>query len=1184
MYNILDFEAVTKHSYFGQKGRTSDTVMCETTGEEVVSWMAAVNDFLVRYMGDIEVAHTLLTAHDMGTDYRSAFFPDYKKKTPAEDAKRSPEERNQLKLAQGWVKKFLAAIGATQIGVKGVEADDVIAYLCQGQGVSAVVHTVDADLLQLCSDSVAVFLKGEAYTGGMEHNGIPVEITSFSKAVLGDPSDKYKGVPGIGPKGFMQLLEGLEVEGVKYLESLVQENNLTAAEQLASEHPDNKVLAKLVDNWPTLLDQYRLARLHPELCWKPRARKLVKPIFHKRVPNGQQVYDLLKEVGAEDLWKTKYSTWVPGFLLVTGSNYPQLKDVIKKNIEEGCIVAYDYESTDINQFQRFRRAGGADFVDTLSQKITGISLCFGKHHQNVIYVTVDHKDSDNVDVSVVGELLTMVKEANKTPVAHNAFFEGVLTRTNLNMVFGGVQDTRMLQRYADENSSAGLKSMSAELLNYHQESYEQTVALAGFEGATMRDLTADQAFKYGADDSLVTAHLYHLLVLKMQLSHQWFHYLNFAVESTQTLQSAFIKGVKINWKLQKELQEADEATIVESIEKLRKILEENVTGEITEGCKSLIEAESKFQEKSLRRKDEDTWYSNFMNWKGRLEEACIYQPYSEEVVPPSFSFTAKQLTEVTNLLSLPPVEKTSLTFLREYFDELNLTSLEPTEYGGDAGKFLDLLQNAVTHRVDKLSKEPTIERQKAFDDLAEFCIKTTGKEGKVVKVGDELSITSPAQMQRLIYCKIGVPVRNFGTLNKSRIDLGIFQAAPSTDEGAIQTALVMDAKGWQVDALKLLLAAKSASTRISLFHNKMPLWVHDDGRIHPYILDSGTATRRPTGSAPNVLQIPSKGEGRNMRRMYVPPSPDYVCVAIDFSGQELRILACESQDPNMLAAYRPGQEKDIHSMTAVTIVKKLLERGNEGYAPITEFEAFEAARKNDDHPLHKLADHVRGDMAKPCNFGLTYGAEPPTIARNLIIALEEAEMMFEGTLQTFQRLRPWQEEQAAFMTENGFTLTAFGTRRHATDALFSKSRGEVSRMHRQGTNATIQGTAAEALKYILTTLHTEGWLYSLRFDFFAPIYDEVVSWVHKDDVVEYCKQMGRIMTEATPPTHEIPQVPEFSIGCNWGECHELGANPTEEQIIEITNRALAEGAEAWATDLQLSYEDVYGCPPEEYGL
>lgn len=1237
MYDILDFNAVTKHSYFGQVGRTQDILICQDTGKEVVNWHAAVNDFLSRYMDTISSPRTLLVAHDMGREFRTAFFPDYKKKSEKDLEKQSKLEGEQIKLSQDWIKKFLAALGATQIGVKGVEADDVIAWICEGQGIRGIVHTVDADLLNLVTDDIYVNLKGEMYTDYMEEfNGVPLNLTSISKAFLGDKSDKYPGIKGFGPAKFSDLLNTLEVSGVQILQALIEDRDLEAAQAFAEQFPDCKPLQTIIENWSVVLDQWRLARLHPELCWKPRGRKLITPIVHKRVPNAQRVYDLLKEVGAQDLYKEKYSKMVPGVLAVDAKNFISVKEAIKREMNKGDIIAYDYETTDKNQFARFKKASTVNFVDVLSSEITGISFCFGEYLQNVIYLTVDHKDSANLTKEDVKELLQFVQDSGKTPVAHNAFFEGAVTQKQLGLVVDKVHDTRMMQRYFNENLPAGLKFMSEEYLGYKQDSYHETLQKASdlnflaayneehgtdyssdqlqrleesMQGiaaerrksgseeewkaslkaledfnilkdktrcTTMADITAEQGLSYGADDALVTAHLYDLMKLNLQLDKQWNFYKTWAVEPTQTLQSAFLHGVNINWALQQRLQKRDEQTIEIQTADLRRILEANVTGEVTEGCKSFLSEEKKFMEKRLRAQYGEDWYSHYANWEGRTKEACLYVPYEEYEMMPDFAFTATQLTKAAEAVGLPAVEKTTLTFLNQYFEDLNLTSLEATEYVGEQGQFLELLQRAVEQRVDKLKTETTVMRQKAFDSLAEFCQKVTKVEPKIVKIGDELSVTSPVQMQHLMYCKIGVPVRLFGKLGLNRMKLGIRQASPTTDEKAIQTALALDATDWQVDALKCLLKIKSASTRLSLYHNKMPLWCHEDGKIHPYIMDAGTDTRRPTGSAPNVLQIPARGEGAEMRSMYVPPNPDYICVAIDWSGQELRILGCESQDPKMLEAYTPGSEKDIHSMTGVGIAVK------KGLKEISEFEIFEQARRDENHPQHKIADEIRGSFAKGVNFGLAYGAAAPTLARNLIIPLDEAEDILSGAMSLYTRIQPWQEETAKFMSQNGFSITAFGTKRHVTEDIFSKERGLVSRVHRQGINAVIQGGAAESLRTVLTKLHTEGWLTSLRMQFFAPIYDEVVSWVHKDDVLKYCEVMLRLMTEATPPGHVIQQAPEFSIGADWGSTHELGQKPSDEEILQAVDKALEEAAEMWETDMKLSFEDVYGCTPEEF--
>ena len=212
-----------------------------------------------------------------------------------------------------------------------------------------------------------------------------------------------------------------------------------------------------------------------------------------------------------------------------------------------------------------------------------------------------------------------------------------------------------------------------------------------------------------------------------------------------------------------------------------------------------------------------------------------------------------------------------------------------------------------------------------------------------------------------------------------------------------------------------------------------------------------------------------------------------------------------------------------------------------------------------------------------CNFGLAYGAGASTLSRNLIVPQDEAQELLDGAMTLYARIPQWQQETAQFMEKNGFTLTAFGTKRHATEDIFSKDNGKVSRQHRQGTNATIQGTAAEMLRIVLTGIVERGLLDKLRMVFFAPIYDETVAFVHKDDVVEYCRNMHEIMQGATPPQHAVQQQPEISIGKDWGAVHELGrwAENTPETINAMVERCIEEGREMWATDMQMSFEELF---------
>lgn len=1202
-YAILDFKATVKHSYYG--ATCPEAIFCEATGRRFPRWETAAQGFISRYIEPVlndTTARNLIVAHDMGTEYRSALFPDYKARRKV--AEKSPVEIEQVEKLYDWAKRFLAALGATQIGVKGVEADDVIAWLCQRITYPKSVYTVDADLLQLCNDSTVVYLKNEAHFGEGEYKDIPYHLTSIAKSILGDTSDEYPGVKGLGPAKFAELLQIYGADGIEQLRTVVDTGDTSMLDD-AIEQTGDKVLIKLRNSFGEWRTMWRLANLHPELCWKPRAKKLITPAIHKRVPEPQRLYDLLKAIGAADLWDSTFAAAMPNKLAVTAENWGQMREAILAEIAAGDITAFDYESSNKEPVPGFALAStqGENFVDVLSQELAGASFCFGKHLENVIYVPVDHKDAANVDKAVVAELLEYAGRKTRL-VAHNAFFEGVVTQTNLGIELRGVHDTRMMKRYYDENTPAGLKFMSKEYLDYDQATYEETLG----DKANMSELTLEEVFDYGADDGLVTGHLYDLMKLMLQLDQQWEFYQRWAVDPTVVLQHSYVKGVDINWTLQKRTHERDLLQVEEGMAELREILAANVTGNITEGCKSFIDAEQDYIFKGWKRKFEaedkataiEKAKEKLYEWKTKQERACQYQPYREESVMPAFALTEKQLNTATAPLGLPPVAGISNKALGEYLGQQGMLGFEPPRNKTpEQLEFLSALANALERGALKVRQLETkaeeesekfagqaVNARKAFDELGEVVQRVAGIQPKTLQFGDELNTGSPAQMQQLLYCKIGVPVRLFGkAAGKGRLMLGIKNAGPSTDETAVMTAIANDIEkgSWQHKALNAMLKVKSASTRISLYHDKYPLWRHKDGKIHPSVTDAGTDTRRPTASAPNVLQVSKKDKA--MRSMFVPPHHDWVCVAIDYNGQELRLLACESGDPVMIDAYDPQDEKDLHSVTGSGIAKLKSTTADSvearaGLQELSEFRAFNEIRNLEDHPLNKIANGIR-KSAKAVNFGLAYGAGGSTLSRNLIVPIPEAQELLDGAMALYARIPQWQQETAKFMEKNGYTLTAFGTKRHATEDIFAKDNGKVSRQHRQGTNATIQGTAAEMLRIVLTGIVERELLQRLRMVFFAPIYDETVAFVHKDDVVEYCKNMHEIMQAATPPQHAVLQQPEISIGPDWGRVHELGrwAENTPETINAMVARCLDEAKEMWEVDMAIPFEELF--PAEE---
>ncbi|HUP77599.1 MAG TPA: 5'-3' exonuclease H3TH domain-containing protein, partial [Pirellula sp.] len=112
------------------------------------------------------------------------------------------------------IHRCLDTLGIPKIFAPGFEADDImatLAYQAEQQGARVLVVTSDKDCRQLISDRVQMLnvRKNEVF-GEKELRtkwGIrPDQVVDF-QALVGDSSDNVPGVPNIGPKAALQLLE-----------------------------------------------------------------------------------------------------------------------------------------------------------------------------------------------------------------------------------------------------------------------------------------------------------------------------------------------------------------------------------------------------------------------------------------------------------------------------------------------------------------------------------------------------------------------------------------------------------------------------------------------------------------------------------------------------------------------------------------------------------------------------------------------------------------------------------------------------------------------------------------------------------------------------------------------------------------------------------------------------------------
>jgi len=239
---------------------------------------------LLRNIQDLKPTHIAVAFDEKKPTFRHAQFAGYQSHRPRTDS----ELVNQFKLAR----KVMKAFNIPYYSKSRYEADDVIGTivhkLVNNKSKKAsidqvVIVTGDHDILQLVNKRVKVLMPVKGLSQGKlfgvsevkEKLGVnPDQIIEY-KALVGDPSDNYPGVRGIGPKTATSLIEKYKtVENIyKHLNDIPQ----TIAKKLA-ENAENAALSK---NLATILKDTPITfNLSDTKNWNIASPKVIK-LFEK---------------------------------------------------------------------------------------------------------------------------------------------------------------------------------------------------------------------------------------------------------------------------------------------------------------------------------------------------------------------------------------------------------------------------------------------------------------------------------------------------------------------------------------------------------------------------------------------------------------------------------------------------------------------------------------------------------------------------------------------------------------------------------------------------------------------------------------------------------------------------------------------------------------------------------------
>ncbi len=352
--------------------------------------------------------------------------------------------------------------------------------------------------------------------------------------------------------------------------------------------------------------------------------------------------------------------------------------------------------------------------------------------------------------------------------------------------------------------------------------------------------------------------------------------------------------------------------------------------------------------------------------------------------------------------------------------------------------------------------------------------------------GEEFNVNSNLQLQRILFEKLALP-------KTRKIKTGYSTDAAELEKLAGSHAIVA-----------ALLEYREVSKLKNGFTEMLLALIDPKShRIHTTYEQTTAATGRLSSTAPNLQNIPIRGEtGRQIRRAFIVP-PGHVLLSADYSQIELRVLAHLSEDETFCQAFAEGH--DFHATIAAKV-------HNVDLSDVT------SAMRN---------------QVKQFSYGIAYGMSTYGVSQRLGVEMDEAATFVETYYAQFPKLRDFLAAQVEKAKVDGFTTTMFGRRRYLPELLSSNFRLRILG-ERMALNAPIQGSAADILKLAMIRVDA-----ALRKEPVAKmlltVHDELVFEVPAEKLDRARELIEKEMTQAAQLRCGLAV--DVHTGANWAEAH-----------------------------------------------
>ena len=404
--------------------------------------------------------------------FRNKMYAEYKatrQKMPDEMAEQLPR-----------IHEVVEALNVPILLKPGFEADDIMGTLAkkaEAEGIVTYLVTGDKDFMQLVSDKVFVYnSKGSGAdpeildVEGVEKKiGLPPDKVVDYLGLMGDSSDNVPGVPGVGPKTALQLLQDYGSF----------EEVLAHADQVKKKN----VRESLLVNGDLGRLSKELVTLHTDVPMELELDHLIvqEPNLDRIVPLFQELefVRLVERFSKhEEVVETEYHT------VVTKGEL----DELIQNMRDAGQFSMDLETTEI---------------DPISADIVGLS--FSWKEGEAFYVPVKLPELDSVEPLskklVLSKLKPLLEDEKFKKTGQNIKYDMlVLAQHGVNV--RGIEFDTMVAAYLLNPSARrfGIDSLSLEYLNFKKIPTSDLIG-KGKKQISMAEVALEKISNYACEDA-----------------------------------------------------------------------------------------------------------------------------------------------------------------------------------------------------------------------------------------------------------------------------------------------------------------------------------------------------------------------------------------------------------------------------------------------------------------------------------------------------------------------------------------------------------------------------------------------------------------------------------------------------------------------------------------------------------